>query len=190
MATTPQITLTANLESIMGGVAAAGYLRVTLCGYGQVAPAVPGTAMLADAGVPQLTGPQAGTTPISVTLFGNDVIVPAATFYDIAVLDAHKNVIQTGNYQFNGSGAFDLSTLQPITAPYGFPLLSLEYRPCAGSGTTYNAPGQPVLAVTYNGILMRPNLPAPFNSYTVSGAVITLTFTADPLDRIDAFCIL
>src|SRR5215469_2552433 len=71
MATTPQITLTATLDTIMGGGFEGGWLRITLCGYGPAAPTVPG-AMLADAGIPQLLGPQAGGTALTIALFGND----------------------------------------------------------------------------------------------------------------------
>lgn len=190
MATTPQITLTANLESIVAGGAAAGYLRITLCGYGPQTPVIPGTAMLADAGVPQLIGPQAGSTALSVMLFGNDVIVPSGTVYEIAVLDANKDVIQANNYALTGSGSQDLSTLAPIVPPYGFPIAGLAYAACAGSGRNWTAPGG-VLAVAYNGVLLTPNATLPTLGYTVAGNQITLNFpVTDPEDSIYAFCLL
>lgn len=191
MTTTPSITLTANLESILGGTALAGYLRITLCGFGPVIPTVPGVGVIADAGIPRLVGPQEGSTEISQLLWGNDVIVPSGTFYEVAVLDDSKNVIQCGMYEFTGSGTIDLSEATQIVPPYGFLLSSLQYQPCAGPtpGNTYTAPGT-ILAVSYNGLFMRAGQSLPVFSYTVSsGNVITLNFTTQAGDRIDALCI-
>jgi hypothetical protein len=194
MPTTPQITLTANLETIAGGGLQAGYIRVTLCGYGPITPAVPGAGLLADSGVPQFVGPQtAAGTPLQVQLYGNDVITPANTFYEIAVLDANKNVIQANNYQFSGSGSFDLSSLAPIVPPYGFPIGNLVYEPCtSNSAVQWVAPG-PVMAVSYNGILLPEGLSFPINSYTLAADNVTINLnfaTEPPGDRIDAFCVL
>lgn len=193
MTTTPGFTLIANLEGILGeGIA--GFLRVTLCGFGPILPAVQGVCMIADAGVPQLIGPQVGSTPIQVVLWGNELIFPPGTFYEIAVLDDKRNVVQTANYILTGAGGAgsgDLSNLIPIVPPWGFPIGSLDYLPCTGSGANWTAPG-PVLAVAYNGVLMPMNMAMPTLSYTLDGTGkgITLNFTADLLDRIDAFVIL
>ncbi|HEY2351084.1 MAG TPA: hypothetical protein VGH83_01155 [Candidatus Acidoferrum sp.] len=189
MPITPAITLTANLESILGGVATAGYLRITLCGFGPAMPSVPGVGMLADAGIPKQLGPQGGA-PLSQLLWGNDVISPSGTFYEIAVLDINENAVQCGNYQFSGSGAIDLSMAPQIVAPYGFILGNLRYVQCTGAvpGTIYTAPGQ-VIAAAYNGILMRPGI-----DYTALGGTITLTFSTEikpngQPDTISAFCV-
>lgn len=189
------VTLTANLESILGGTAEAGFLRITLCGFGPVLPSVPGVAMLADAGVPQLIGPQVGSTPISQKLWGNDVITPAITFYEIAVLDQNKEVIQVGAYQFgNADGTVDLSSVAQFTGPYGFQLADLTYQPCTGTigGNTFVSPGR-IVAVTYNGVIMPESAgPFPLLSYTIGadGVTITLNFNTQAGDRIDAFCVL
>lgn len=190
MALTPQITLTANLESIVGAAAVGGYLRVTLCGYGPQPPAVPGTCMLANAGVPQLVGPQIDSTPISVELFGNDVITPANTFYEVSVLDQNQDVIQSAIYQFNGSGTTDLADAQPILPPYGYDLGDLQYLECTGSGSNFVAPGR-VIAPAYNGILLPLGLALPTLSYTLATdqVTITLNFSTEMGDRIDALCV-
>lgn len=65
----------------------------------------------------------------------------------------------------------------------------LRYMPCTGLGSNWMAPGSHLLCVAYNGVLLRAGLPPPFLSYTAAGNVITLTFTPDPLDRIDAFTV-
>lgn len=184
------ITLTANLESILNGAETGGFLRITLCGFGPVLPSTPGV-MIADAGVPQEVGPQQGSTPLSVELYGNDVITPANTFYEVAVLDQNHNVVQAGNYQFTGSGTFDLSTAVQLVQPLGFQPGGIQYLACTGSipGNVYTAPGIPI-AVSYNGLFMRANQAPPLFSYTVSGEVITLNFSTQAGDRIDAICIL
>ena len=189
MALTPQITLTANLESILGAAEVSGYLRITLCGYGPQIPAVPGTCMIADAGIPMFVGPQVGATPLSIALWGNDVITPANTFYEVSVLDANKNVIQSGMYTFTGSGTIDLSQAGQILPPYnlGFVLSTMKYLQCNSTppvlpNNTFQAPG-PVVAVAYNGLLLGSEF------YTITGTQINLTFTTELGDRIDAFCI-
>jgi hypothetical protein len=70
------------------------------------------------------------------------------------------------------------------------PMPVLGYQQCSGNvpGRYYNAPG-PVIAVAYNGVLMRRNQPRPVNSYTEAGGAITLNFLTGPGDRIDAFTI-
>jgi hypothetical protein len=185
MALTPQITLTVSLDSSVGGASVGGWLRVTLCGYGPQIPAIPGTCMLADAGVPQMVGPQTGTTPLSVLLWGNDAVTPSGTFYEIAVLDQNKNVIQSNIYTFTGSGSFDLSQVQPILPPFnlGFLINTIRYLKCTpAGGPVFTAPGT-ALAVAYNGVLLGAEY------YSLSGSQIILTWTPEIGDRIDALCI-
>lgn len=193
MAVTPQITLTANLESILAGAELGGYLRITLCGSGPVIPAVPGTCILADATIPKIIGPQVRSTPISIELYGNDVIVPGPdiTFYEIAVLDQDKNVIQSGNYRFDGAGTTDLSEAAQILAPYGFFLGFLKVVACTGAvpGTHYAAPGaQFIVAVLYNGVVLDPT------DWSAVGRAITLNFATEigpdgTPDKINALCV-
>jgi len=187
MSTTPTpLTVTAMLESILASATEAGYLRITLCGYGSVCPSVRGVGMLADAGVPQYEGPQ-GSSALTANLYGNDVISPAGTFYEIAVLDANRDVIQANNYTLKGTGTFDLTTLVPIVPPYGFLMQFLHYATCTGSlvggNQTFTAPGT-IIAASLNGLLLDPS------QYTISGNTITLT-NINPVvgDRVDAFCV-
>jgi hypothetical protein len=67
--------------------------------------------------------------------------------------------------------------------------IALEYVACAGAipGSVFTSLRPPV-AVAYNGILLREGQPAPFLSWTASGTTITLNFTAESGDIIDAFC--
>lgn len=120
MPATPLITLTATLDDIsgvaVGSVANPSRLRIALCGFGPTLPRIAGTAMVAKPGPFDYlsTG-----SPLSIPLWGNDVITPANTYYQITVLDEKLNILQTGMYQFSGSGTIDLSVapqlpLQPI----------------------------------------------------------------------------
>jgi hypothetical protein len=98
MPITPGVTLTATTKNFMGNAALQGYLRITLCGFGPVLPSVPTVCMLANAGVPQFLGP---ASSFSQLLWGNDVIAPVNTFYEVAMLDTNKNVIQAGIYSLD-----------------------------------------------------------------------------------------
>lgn len=186
MPITPAFTLTADLKSILGPDNA-GYLEITLCGFGPQLPSIAGSYMLADAGVPQLVGPGPA---ISQVLWGNDQITPGSTFYSIAVMDGKKNIVQAANYRLTGSGG-DLSTLAPILAPYGFPLGDLSYQPCAGPvpGSVYHAPG-PIIAVTYNGVILPEEAATGLTWFRGSGNSVNLNFTTQAGDLIQAFVIL
>ena len=130
MSLTPQITLTATLMDYsgaqIGSSATPAYLRVALCGFGQSLPRIAGTAMIGK--IASWPGDIAYTgSQITVMLWGNDVIAPAGTYYAIAILDANKNVIQSGIYQFTGTQTIDLSNavqiVQPGLSPYPFYVL-------------------------------------------------------------------
>jgi hypothetical protein len=184
-AATPNITLTATLDDLSGAAAGStanpAKLRITLCGFGPSLPLIQGTAMLAK------TGPfsvYSSGAAISVLLWGNDQISPSGTYYSIEVLDGEDNVVQCGAYTLTGSGSQDLSSIPQVVPPYGFPPSRLAYASCTGAvpGTVYVAPGN-VVAPTYNGILLRSTL------YTITGNVITLLFSTEVGDRIDAFCV-
>lgn len=188
MPITPGVTLTATMKTILGNAALQGYLRITLCGFGPVLPVVPTVCMLGDASIPQKLGPN---TTFSQVLWGNDVISPANTFYEIAMLDQDENVIQAGIYQFlNSAGSIDLSAATQIVGPFGFIPLRLNVQPATGAvpGSVYTAPGLP-LAVFYNGVLLPYNVASPVLSYTSVAEVVTLNFVTESGDRIDALCI-
>src|SRR5215472_5218069 len=63
----------------------------------------------------------------------------------------------------------------------------VQYATCIGAipGMVYTASG-PILAVSYNGVLLRANQPRPILSYTVRGNLIRLNFTTQIGDEIDA----
>jgi hypothetical protein len=66
----------------------------------------------------------------------------------------------------------------------------LRYVPCTGAipGRFFTVPGSSVIAVTYNGVLLSKDISKPFN-YAASGNLITLNFSTQTGDRVDAFCL-
>lgn len=112
MSVTPQVTITGKLQDLFGAVVSGAYLIFQLCGYGAQLPRVAGTSMLAKTAPDQV--PVAGDGTFSKPLYGNDAITPAGTFYTIQVQDDNGNIVQTGSFQFTGSGSLDLSTVAPF----------------------------------------------------------------------------
>lgn len=121
MPQTPQITLTATLDTLTGGAAGStanpAKLVVTLCNYDPHLPRIAGTAMVAAV----VTIARADdASQVSIPLWGNDVITPAGTYYNISIVDGQGNIVQSDNYQLTGSGTIDLSALTPYV-PSPFP---------------------------------------------------------------------
>lgn len=145
MPATPNITLTANLDDTSGAADAGAGLRITLCNYGLAVPRVVGTAMLAK--VKQLVISPNGV--FSISLWANDQIAPAGTFYEIAMLDDARNVVQAGMYRFTGAGTVDLSTATQIFNGGGsFAILS--FTGIAASLELGAALVNPAYAATYS----------------------------------------
>ena len=156
---TPQITLTVNLLDYsgnqIGSATQPAYVRVALCGYGQMIPRIPGTGMMGKVVSWQTNILYVGAQ-ISILLWGNDVITPSNTYYDIAILDANKNVIQSGAYQFTGSGTLDLSQQSPFT------------------------PATPTTPTVIGGVVIEPYSASPvFNCYTLGILTFEMTLTGN-----------
>src|SRR5271154_5604275 len=116
MPLTPQITLTAKLQDVTGTAAGTetspAILRIALCGFGLTLPCIPGTSNVVQVGPEDFYDTGAG---ISVTLWGNDVILPLSqTYYAITLLDNDGNILQCGAYQFVGTLTIDLSNAPQI----------------------------------------------------------------------------
>jgi hypothetical protein len=121
MPLTPQITLTITLDdysgAAIGSASSPAFVRVALCNYGQILPCIIGTAMIGKVSSWPADIPYTGSQ-ITLKLWGNDVISPVGTYYTISILDANKNVLQTGAYVFTGTVSADLSTLSPTFPSY------------------------------------------------------------------------
>lgn len=114
MAVLPGVTLSVTLNDLTGNAVLNGSLIITLCGYGQSLPRIAGTSMIAAT---KMSFALANGTNAGIKLWGNDQITPANTFYSVQVLDANRNIVQAGIYQFNSGAAIDLSTAAQVTQP-------------------------------------------------------------------------
>lgn len=187
MLLTPQITLTATLQDFCGNAAGTAAnpakLRIALVGYGPVLPCIAATSNIAQVGpwYYYSTGEE-----ISIKLWGNDVITPAGTYYEIAIIDGDGNMVQCGAYQFTGTQTIDLSSAVQVVPPYGFQVGLLKYAACTGAtpGSVFTAPGQVIMAFVM-GVPQRPTI-----DYTVgSGNVITFNFTVRAGNNVYALCV-
>ena len=177
MPTTPGYTLTATLDDIAGGAAGStanpAKLRICLCGFGPILPRIAATAMVAKTGPTDFysTG-----TALSLTIWGNDQITPAGTFYSIEILDGEDNVVQCGAYVLTGSGG-DLSSLPPIVpAPSPQPGgLVMNQLSGALPGTVFTLPAPPwggaIIGIWYRGTFY----PSAGN-WSLAGSTVTMTF--------------
>jgi hypothetical protein len=112
-APTPQITLNVTLKDIKAGGAEAGSIEILLCGFGNDVPRVPSAGVFARTDALDIDADPAGT--ISTTLFGNDVIEPADTYYTIAIKDSNGDIVQVSAYRFTGNAqTVNLSDAIPI----------------------------------------------------------------------------
>ena len=189
---TPQITLKATLLDFsgvaIGSATNPAKLRIALCGYGQALPNVAGVGNIAKVASWPSDILFEGTL-ISVPLWGNDVISPSGTYYEIAVIDTLGNVVQSGIYQFTGTQTIDLSNAVQITQPSLLPPIITEYSQLlknsgvAGS-TTYTLAYTPAARTIVKAFLNGIKLLAA--SYSVSGVTMTLNFTPANGDYLEA----
>lgn len=120
---TPNITLTCTLHDISGNPVTRGTVTIVLFGFGAVLPMIAGTSMLAKVGPVQYSLAD-GTFDTGLKLWGNDQITPLLqTYYCITIEDEKKNIVQSGIYQFTGTGTIDLSNAQQVSADIGVPPL-------------------------------------------------------------------
>lgn len=113
------ITLTGTLQTITGGATTQGYVAVMLCGFGGQVPTIPGSAVLAEISPAPVAANANGA--VSLTLYGNDKIAPAGTYYTLTVMDSNEDIVQVNAYQIVGSDrSLDISSLLPFD-PTGLP---------------------------------------------------------------------
>lgn len=108
----PTVTITGNLFDLTGSADAAT-ITFTLVNYGNNVPRVSGASILAQTKV----SPTVAAGAFSTTIYGNDVISPSSTFYCVQITDEKGFAIAAGNYQFTGTGSYDLSTLAQYNPP-------------------------------------------------------------------------
>lgn len=180
MSLTPQIHLTINLDDYSGvQIGSAGtpaYVRVALCGFGSFLPRVPGTTFIGKIASWPSDIPYIGA-PLTLDLFGNDVITPVGTYYTISILDTNKNVLHCNAYVFTGGFTADLSSLSP-TFPSYIPNVmgSLVTMPFAASESfdCRLVDGPIAFDLTLTGDVTSSVLVAPF-----AGQIVTFIITQD-----------
>lgn len=132
------ISVTALLQNIAGAAATSGAkLRITLCGFDQVQPEIPGTSLLVTISQSQTFIGALLTFP----LYANDVINPLnpdgtpKTFYCVQVQDSNGNTIAATNYQILTSGGTnqDLSNLEPYDPSVVDGIYVLPQSACIGT---------------------------------------------------------
>jgi hypothetical protein len=101
-----------------------GSIDIALCGYGSYSPKGAGqggsAGIIMDAEIKDLQATAANNT-YEVELVGNDVIVPAGTYYTFTLKNDNGDILQISAYQFEDAGTYDLGNTAPID-PSGPPL--------------------------------------------------------------------
>jgi hypothetical protein len=104
----PAYTLTGNFEALIGATTGYVTLRLKDSRNTGIPPVISGTGIFA-----QVLYTSAIGANFSVTVYGNDVIVPTSTVYTISVYSVTNERISSADYYLSGSGTNDLSTLTP-----------------------------------------------------------------------------
>jgi hypothetical protein len=174
--TAPGYTLTQTLEDITGAAAGStanpAKLRICLCGFGPFLPYIAGTTLLAKVGPMDFYSTGA---PIDMTLFGNDQITPAGTYYTIEVLDGEDNVVQCGAYVLSGNGSGGLPP--PIVPPPAPQPAGLAMVQLGGTvpGTAFTLP-TPAYGGVIIGIWYRGTFYPAAGNWSLAGLTVTMTF--------------
>lgn len=109
MPLSPQITLTGNFADLTGVADPTGKVVFTLVNFGDGVARVPGTTVISPPGftVTCVAG------AFSVTIWGNDVIVPSNTRYQVKFIASDGSFCGENAYQFSGTVNSDLSSIAP-----------------------------------------------------------------------------
>lgn len=107
------VTVTAKLNTVLADVLQGNaFVRFRLRGFSGMVPRVNGTAIIAE--TTRDVFPDASGN-ISTTLWANDSISPANTFYSVDWFDQGR-IVATGNYIITGT-TFDLNAHDPVSPP-------------------------------------------------------------------------
>lgn len=171
------ITFTATVKNILGAIAAGARVKITLAGYDNEVPEIPGYYLLGEASE-DIDVDAAGV--VNTPLWGNDVITPLGTFYLIQVFDGNGNCIAAGEYRITGSGTQDLASLTPLQG--GQALLFGAVPNGRQPGQAFMLPLPSIAAgaalLYYNGALQL------LENFTLSGEGLLTKFTAAAADSL------
>ena len=181
------VTITGTYEALTGG-GGSGYVVATLLNYGSNVPRVAGTGIIVS---PTLSTGISSTFALS--LYGNDVILPGGTYYEIAFYSVYSGFVAGGLYQLVGSGTYDISALTPyVPTPVTPP--TLVSMVTTGPSSTVQAAGvvngvncvysftattsTPPIMVFAAGIFQVPSID--YNLYYLGSSVWEVTFNTAP----------
>jgi hypothetical protein len=102
-------TLTGTITGLNGGLDSTGYALLELYNFGNLLPMAG-----ADAIVETIFKAQCVAGVFSVTVFGNDQILPATTYYAISLFSSDGSQLGPVKYLLSGGGTHDISTLTPL----------------------------------------------------------------------------
>jgi hypothetical protein len=103
---TGKLSAAADDDEVMGSV------DVMLCGYGSTVPRVNGQSLVAQITTQQIEAGADGTFEFVVA--GNDIIVPAGTYYAVTIRDENGDIAQVNAYRFlTSTASYDLTLIDP-----------------------------------------------------------------------------
>ncbi len=121
----PNVSLTGTLVDLSGNPVT-GKVVATLCNFGTIPPRVSNTVDFCET---QSTALAASDGTFTLSVWANTSIVPANTFYTIAIFNADASGTPSNTptisapYLLRTPGSFALSTLLPINSNPGAPLI-------------------------------------------------------------------
>lgn len=111
MATLPNVQIDGVAKDVLGNSVAGAQVTVQLCGYGSQTPRINNAFVYADLMNNTITGDENGQ--YHFTLFSNDQIEPAGTYYTFTYANANGDIQQVNAYFFSGAGEWDTSVIPP-----------------------------------------------------------------------------
>lgn len=125
----PTVVLNGTLTDITN-TANPGSVQIQLVNYGFSVPRISGTSILVQTLIPIVAN---GSGVFTVTLWRNDLITPANTYYIVRYLNSTGGEVASVPYPaFTADGTFDLSTLTPlVTIPA--PSVQISFTSIAGN---------------------------------------------------------
>jgi hypothetical protein len=107
-------SISGNLVDASGAAIVNGSVTFTLVNFGNGIPSVSGTGIVAT---PVITVTSGINGAFTTTLYGNDVISVANTYYTVTYEDNLGRLYSTTNYQFTSNGTYDLNSFHSNIYP-------------------------------------------------------------------------
>jgi len=171
------ITFTATLKNILSANAVGARIKVTLAGYDNTLPEIPGYYLLGEVSE-DIQANADGL--VNASLWGNDVITPLNTFYLIQVYDGQGNCIAAGEYRLKGGGTQDLSTLAPLQSGQALLFGAVPNGPQPGQAFMLPLPAR----AAGNGMLFYNGALQLLGNFTVAGEGLHTEFATAAADTL------